>query len=151
MKKEKDEDDDGNLSATYLSMKENSQDHHLSITKTINGKLPRLPFIDMKKTILGKDYDLSVVFIGDKRSRSLNQKYRKKDYIPDILSFPYDKKEGEIFINPYQAKRRAKDFKMSEDKFIGYLFIHGLLHLKGLRHGSTMDRMELTHLKRFYD
>ncbi|MFC1733970.1 rRNA maturation RNase YbeY [candidate division KSB1 bacterium] len=126
------------------------KDSNLSITKTIKGKLPSLPFVDMKNEILGKDYDLSLVFIGDKRSRTLNQKYRKKDYTPDILSFPYDKKEGEIFINPNQARKRAKEYDMSEKKFIGYLFIHGLLHLKGLRHGSTMDRMELAHLKRFY-
>ncbi|NQV93216.1 rRNA maturation RNase YbeY [Candidatus Kaiserbacteria bacterium] len=131
-------------------MKDTSPSNRLSITKTINGKLPRLPFVDIKESILGKNYDLSLVFIGDRRAKTLNQKYRKKDYVPDILSFPYDKNEGEIFINPYQAKRRAKDFEMDEKKFIVYLFIHGLLHLKGLRHGSTMDTMELAHLKRFY-
>lgn len=126
------------------------KDSNLSITKTTEGKLPSLPFADMKTVVLGKDYDLSVVFIGDKRAKTLNKKYRKKDYVPDILSFPYNEKEGEIFINPYQAKKRSKDFDMDEKKFIGYLFIHGLLHLKGLRHGSTMDRMELKYLKRFY-
>lgn len=126
------------------------KDPHLSITKTIKGKLPSLPFVDMKNAVLGKDYDLSLVFIGDKRAKNLNQKYRKKNYIPDILSFPYDKKEGEVFINLHQARKRAKDFNMSEKKFIEYLFIHGLLHLKGLRHGSTMKRMELTHLQRLY-
>ncbi len=131
-------------------MKDATKNHRLSITKTIKGKLPSLPFVDMKEVILGKDYDLSLVFIGDKLSKSLNKKYRKKDYTPDILSFPYDKKEGEIFINPHQARKRAKDFDMSERKFIGYIFIHGLLHLKGLRHGSTMDRMELKYLKHFY-
>jgi len=125
------------------------KDSSLSITKTIKGKLPSLPFDDIKETILGSDYILSLVFIGDKRAKTLNKKYRGKDYVPDILSFPYDKKEGEIFINPHQAKRRSRDFDMSEDKFIGYLFIHGLLHLKGLRHGSTMNRMECAYVKRF--
>jgi probable rRNA maturation factor len=122
----------------------------ISINKTIKGKLPSLPFALMKEVILGKDYELSLVFIGDKRAKTLNQKYRKKDYIPDTLSFPYDKKEGEIFINPNQARKRSKDFDMNERKFIAYLFIHGLLHLKGLRHGSTMNRMELKYLKRFF-
>ncbi|MEX1120405.1 MAG: rRNA maturation RNase YbeY, partial [Candidatus Paceibacterota bacterium] len=117
-------------------------DSNLSITKTIKGKIPHLPFIDMKESILGKKYELSLVFIGDKRAKTLNETYRKKDYIPDILSFPYDTHEGEIFINPLQAKRRAKDFDMSPKKFMGFLFIHGLLHLKGLHHGSTMDKLE---------
>lgn len=121
----------------------------ISITKTIKGRLPRLPFIDIKESILGKNYELSLVFIGDTRAKTLNKKYRKKDYTPDVLSFPYDKNEGEIFINPYQAKRNSKDFDMNEKEFIKYLFIHGLLHLKGLTHGSTMDRMERTYLKRY--
>ncbi len=125
------------------------KDSNFSITKTVKGKLPSLPFADMKDAILGKNYELSLVFIGDKRSQTLNKKYRNKDYVPDILSFPYDKKEGEIFINQNKARKRAKDFDMNEKKFIGYLFIHGLLHLKGLRHGSTMNKIELTYLKRF--
>ncbi len=123
---------------------------NFSITKTVKGKLPSLPFADMKDSVLGKDYELSLVFIGDKRSQTLNKKYRNKDYVPDILSFPYDKKEGEIFINPNKARKRAKDFDMTEKRFIGYLFIHGLLHLKGLRHGSTMDKTELAYLQRFH-
>ena len=125
------------------------KDDSFSIHKTIKSKLPRLPFLRMKNEILGKGYELSLVFIGDKRAQTLNRIYRKKDYIPDILSFPYDKKEGEIFINPRQAARRAKDFDMNERKFIAFLFIHGLLHLKGLPHGSTMDKKEYAYLKRF--
>lgn len=125
------------------------KDTRLSITKTIKGKPPSLPFADIKNAVLGKDYELSLVFIGDKRAKTLNRVYRNKDYVPDILSFSYDKKEGEIFINPREAHKHAKEYEMSERKFIAYLFIHGLLHLKGYSHGSTMDKMELTHLQRF--
>jgi len=126
------------------------KDPNLSITKTTKGKLPSLPFEDVKRLVLGKEYILSVVFVGDKLSKRLNQNYRGKNYVPDILSFPYDKKEGEIFINLNKTKKLSKKFKMGEKKFILYIFIHGLLHLKGLKHGSTMDRMELVYLKRFY-
>lgn len=126
------------------------KDPNLSITTTLKGKLPRLPFADIKQAILGPGYTLSVVFIGDRRARTLNKKFRKKDYIPDVLSFPLDEGEGEIFINPYQARRRAKDFDMQTEKFLCFLFIHGLLHLKGLPHGSTMERKERAYLNRFY-
>ena len=123
----------------------------LSIQQTVQGKLPRLPLVDMKKAILGNKYSLSVVFIGDTRSKTLNKKYRKKNYIPDILSFSLGKDEGEIFINPTQAKRELKKFNMSYRSFLGYLFIHGLLHLKGVRHGSTMNSLELKYLKQFFN
>lgn len=96
----------------------------------------------MKDSILGKDYDLSLVFIGDVESRKINKKHRGKDYIPNILSFEMDDTSGEIFINPIEAKRQAKNFGRTPSNMIAFLFIHGLCHLKGMKHGVTMERTE---------
>lgn len=120
-----------------------------AMTQTTKGKLPRLPFERIKNNILGKRYILSVVFIGNTRARTLNKKYRKKNSVPNVLSFPLSKHEGEIFINPDKARRDAPQFDMNTTQFIGYLFIHGLLHLKGLKHGSTMSTAENKVCKRF--
>jgi ssRNA-specific RNase YbeY (16S rRNA maturation enzyme) len=38
---------------------------------------------------------------------------------------------------------------MSYNKFIHLLIIHGMLHLKGHAHGSTMEKLEDTYLTRF--
>ncbi len=103
----------------------------------------------MKEDILGKDYSLSLVFIGDKKSRSLNYAYRGKTYVPNVLSFPLDKTTGEIFINPAQAKREAASHEMTLQGFIGFLFIHGLLHLEGHHHGDTMEGVEARYKKRY--
>lgn len=124
-------------------------DSTLSITKTTKGKLPRLPFLNMKNAVLGRSYELSVVFVGDRRSRTLNETYRKKSYVPNVLSFPLSKSEGEIFINPHQARRDAHSFGMSHTTCLAFLLIHGMLHLKGLPHGSTMGKLEQNYLKRF--
>lgn len=122
--------------------------HNVSIVNTTKGKLVSLPFKNMKKEILGTRYILSLVFVGDKRSRALNKKYRKKDKPSNILSFPLSKKEGEIFINPRRARKDAPHFNTSYKHFIGHLFIHGLLHLKGFAHGSKMNHTEqLMHRK----
>jgi len=117
--------------------------------KTRKGKLPRLPFEQIKNHLLGKKYDLSLVFIGDKSSRNLNKKYRKKDYPTNVLSFPIDKDSGEIFINLRKTEREAKNYGHSVKKHVAYLFIHGLLHLKGMDHGSTMESTEKKVLKKF--
>lgn len=122
---------------------------YFSITQTTKGKLPRLPFEDMKDAILGKRHTISLVFIGDTRSKKLNKLYRGKEKSANILSFPLDKKSGEIFINPNQAKKDAKKFDTTPSKFIGFLFIHGLLHLKGYAHGSTMEGKEQMLRKKF--
>jgi len=115
---------------------------NFALENTTKGKLPSLPFLRIKERVLGKPYDVSVVFIGDKRSRDLNKRYRGKDKPTNILSFSLSANEGEIFINLRQAKKDAPRFKKRYNTFVGFLFIHGLLHLKGLEHGKKMEQEE---------
>jgi rRNA maturation RNase YbeY len=118
------------------------QSESFIISNTTKGKLPRLPFVMMKERVLGADYELSLVFLSPAKARALNLMYRGKTYTPNILSFPLDKKNGEIFICPNIAKKEASLYNLSFQKFVGYLFIHGLFHLKGMKHSSTMETSE---------
>ncbi len=112
--------------------------------------VPRIPFEVIADDILGREYSLSLVFVGARRSRALNQKTRGKEYVPNVLSFPLDKKHGEIFITPVVAKREASVRDVTPGTYIGFLFIHGLLHLKGHVHGDTMDRAEQTYMEKYF-
>ncbi len=118
----------------------------LNMTK---GALPSVPFAVIKDAILGKKYELSLVFCGNKKSKELNKIYRNKDYTPNVLSFPLDKNSGEIFINPHVAKKEAVKFDKNYKDFVGFLFIHGCLHLKGMEHGSRMEKAEEKFQKKF--
>jgi len=111
----------------------------VTITKTVKGRLPSLPFDQIKNKILGEKYELSLVFCANDLSRRLNRTYRQKDYATNVLSFSISKHSGEIFIN----LRKLKGFS------VGNLFIHGLFHLKGLDHGATMERAEAKVRKEF--
>ncbi len=126
-----------------------SESENFSLINRTKGKLPSLPFIDMKTAVLGADYNLSVVFVGDAESQKINIESRGKDYIPNVLSFPLDRTSGEIFINPIEAKRQAPEFDRTPDNMIGFLYIHGLVHLKGMDHGVTMERTEAKFRKLF--
>ena len=110
---------------------------------------PRLPYEEIKDAILGKTYTLSLTFVGEKRGFDLNMKHRGGNYVPNVLSFPLSENVGEIYITPQVAKRECKKFGMNQKKFIGYLFIHGLLHLKGYPHGDTMEKAEKRYVERF--
>jgi probable rRNA maturation factor len=103
----------------------------------------------MKEHILGKKFSLSVVYADDKLIKKLNKKYRKINKATNVLSFPLSKNEGEIFINIPLAKKEAKKSKISEKKYIDYLFIHSLLHLSGYRHGKKMQEKEKQITKKF--
>src|SRR6185295_14650029 len=111
--------------------------------------LPGVSFVDIKNKALGKKYNLSLVFIDEKKSAELNNAYRGKNHSTNILSFTLDEHTGEIFITPAVAKRQMKDFERTYDNFIAFLFIHGLMHLKGMEHGSTMEKAEEKLRKQF--
>lgn len=111
--------------------------------------IPPIPFEAMKDAVLGKEYDLSVVFVSKEKIQSLNKQYRNIDAPTDILSFPLEKDSGEIFINLEETKRIAPDFDREYENFLGFLFIHGLVHLKGYDHGSTMENIEKKFCKDF--
>lgn len=110
---------------------------------------PLLPYEEIKNAILGKTYALSLIFVGERRAFYLNMKYRKGNYVPNVLSFPLSDTVGEIYITPQIIKRECKRFHLSQRGFAGYVFIHGLLHLKGYHHGATMERAERKYMKRF--
>ncbi len=119
------------------------------ITRLTKDNLPDLPFFVLKNAVLPKKYDLSLVVVGDARSKQLNQEYRGKTYIPNVLSFPLTPLSGEIFLNLKQAKREHMNREESFDYFVALLFIHSMLHLIGSRHGSTMEETEQKVLKKF--
>jgi probable rRNA maturation factor len=110
---------------------------------------PSLPYEAMLEAILGKKYELSLVFVGKTRAQKLNQEYRGASYVPNVLSFPLSDTAGEIYITPQVAKTECKKFNMTPTGYIGFLFIHGLLHLKGYPHGDTMDKAEKKYIARF--
>jgi len=92
--------------------------------------------------VLKQNYHLSIVLIGDRRARTLNQTYRNKHTAANVLSFPIDTAHGEIFLNVARIEREAHRFNLSPHGHLRYLLIHGCLHLNGHQHGSTMEQAE---------
>jgi ssRNA-specific RNase YbeY (16S rRNA maturation enzyme) len=99
----------------------------------------RIPYQKIKTEVLGKEYDLSLAFLPAEEMRQVTIRTKKKDKVSNVLSFPLSKTSGEILI----CKKAAPPFT------VGYLFIHGLFHLKGLKHGATMENQERRILKQF--
>lgn len=114
----------------------------VSIKHPVKGKLPSLPFDMIKNKILGPDYDLSIVCVSAIVSRTLNKKFRGKDKPTNILSFPLTKKSGELVLHIPTIKHDAPAFELNYKNFLGFLLIHGMLHLKGMQHSSKMESKE---------
>lgn len=121
----------------------------ISVVRKTKGKLPSLPFVELASAILGKKYELSVMFVGDAESAHLNKTYREKNYPTNILSFPLSDSSGEIFINLRKVRLDAPLFEVSYSEFLLHILIHGMLHLKGHDHGDEMEALEKKYIKKF--
>jgi probable rRNA maturation factor len=112
------------------------------INNKTKAKLPSLAFRDMKTEVLGSDYELTLNIVSESEIKRLNTIYRDIEKSTDILSFPVDDKVGEIFINLKQTKLESVKFGRKYENFLAFLFIHGLVHLKGFDHSSKMESIE---------
>ena len=122
---------------------------NFTIINETKGRLPSLPFVKVKDKILGKKYELDLIFVDEKKIHSLNKTYRKVDSPTDILSFPLSKNSGEIFFCLKKAKIKAKDFEREFENFVSFLFVHGCVHLLGYDHGTKMENKEKIYRKYF--
>src|SRR5680860_1254468 len=127
---------------------------NFSITNKTKKRMPVLPFLAIKNDILGKRYSLSLAFIDKKTSRKINKTYRNKDKATNVLSFEISKKSGEIVMCPEliqaESKNPEKNFNKNYREFLGFLVIHGMLHLKGMQHSSIMNIAEEKYDKKYF-
>lgn len=109
----------------------------LNFVNLTKKKKPNLPWKKIKELILGKKYSLSVILAGNGLMAKFNRDYRHKKTPANTLSFKMDKGYGEIFLN---SKNSVKNLLL--------LFVHSLLHLKGMEHGKKMEEMEQKYFKK---
>ena len=109
-----------------------------------------MEFEKIKQDILGKKYSLSVAFVGEKKSREINKKYRNIDKPTNVLSFALRKNEGEIILCKSLIRKELKKFGRTFPQLLGYLVIHGMLHLKGMRHSSRMEEAEQRYDQKYF-
>ncbi len=117
-------------------------------------RLPRAVIISLfakaqkvlKKNLLNKS--VSVLFVSAEDSKKLNYKYRSKQKPTNVLSFPSSQKDelGDIIICPVIASQESSKQKIGFVWWIGYLFIHGLLHLLGYDHKTKKESIKMNNL-----
>lgn len=94
--------------------------------------------------------EVSVTFVNDEQIQALNRTYREVDRSTDVLSFALEEGEampeihdehlplilGDIIIAVPTAERQAQTYGHSFTREVGFLAVHGFLHLCGYDHGS---------------
>ncbi|WP_338984545.1 rRNA maturation RNase YbeY [Spiroplasma endosymbiont of Diplazon laetatorius] len=97
---------------------------------------------------IDQSLSLSVNFIDEAKSRAINNEYRQKDYVGDVISFPIDddfgiyeqldfREIGDIFITFSEANNKAQKYNHTIKEEMAWLFVHGLLHILGYDHETN--------------
>lgn len=99
----------------------------------------------LKKQEIVGPAEVSLAFVGDRKMRSLNKRYRGKDTTTNVLSFSLSEGDsmllpkdilylGEVVISYPQVIQEASEDEMLVDDKIDELVEHGMMHLLGIHH-----------------
>ncbi len=115
------------------------------------------PLDDLKKLMkrifkhVKEKMSMQIIFVSQEEIHRLNLSYRGIDRPTDVLSFPNDDEDdkslGDIFISVEQAKKQAEEYGHSLDREIGFLAVHGYLHLKGYDHHTPEEEKEMIQMQ----
>ena len=88
------------------------------------------------------DKELLVIFVSKARMEKLNSQFRKKNAATDILSFaPIESgTNGELVLSLQVISAQAKFFEWTCKEELGFMLIHGILHLAGYDHEVDVGR-----------
>jgi len=121
-----------NLILDYSKWKNKIKDPNNYLKRKIR-KLSRIPYFKRK------NQEFSILLTSNKKMKSLNLKFRKKNKPTDVLSFQsYEKFYiGDIAISYEIVNKRSKqsNFFIEFDK----MWIHGYFHLNGYDHKKLKD------------
>jgi probable rRNA maturation factor len=83
--------------------------------------------------------ELTLVFLDKKPAQKINNEFRGRDYATDVLSFDSmdPSSFGELVMCPEVLKKQAKEHKLTFQKELGYMLLHGTLHLLGYDHETN--------------
>jgi len=90
-----------------------------------------------------------VAWVDDEAIRALNRRWLGRDRATDVLSFPMREGRfaddagallGDVVISLETALRMARRRRVSADRIVAHLLVHGVLHLLGHDHVGSARR-----------
>ncbi|MCU0104662.1 rRNA maturation RNase YbeY [Acholeplasma vituli] len=92
-------------------------------------------------TFIEENHEMNIIFMDKPQIQELNRTYRNIDKVTDVISFPdqEDNYIGDIFICLERAQEQAVDYGHNIEREIGFLAVHGYLHLLGYDHHTEAE------------
>lgn len=105
-----------------------------------------------EKEEMNQDQEVSLIFCDEMIIQQLNNEYRQKDSVTDVLSFPFNDEDflGEIYICTERMKEQAREYNFTHEEECCRLMTHGIFHLLGFDHLTEDERIEMEAKERTY-
>lgn len=102
--------------------------------------------------------EVSVTFVTNEAIHEINREYRDKDQPTDVISFALEEMGegeiqiigegiprvlGDIIISTDRTREQAEEYGHSFERELGFLAVHGFLHLLGYDHMTEEDEKEM--------
>jgi len=104
--------------------------------------------------------EVTVRIVDAEEAQALNQDYRDKGYVPNVLTFEYGEIRpgvlgGDVVICAPVVEREAREQGKPLKDHFAHMTLHGVLHLQGYDHvdphdADIMESREIAILKRFH-
>lgn len=109
---------------------------------------------------------MSVIIVDNEEIQNINREYRQKDAVTDVISFALEesvveddfpaiqevmdlpRELGDIFVSFDRAQEQAVEYGHSFKRELGFLVVHGFLHLNGYDHMTDEEEAEMFDLQR---
>jgi probable rRNA maturation factor len=99
--------------------------------------------------------ELSIRIVDTREGRSLNHRYRNKDYATNVLSFPVELPHGvtspligDLVICAGVVAREAREQHKLPRNHYAHLTVHGVLHLLGYDHMHDAEATQMETLEK---
>lgn len=119
-----------------------NESKHAVPRKFIEKWLEALTFELKRKRILKIQQtrqELTLVFLDRPAAKKINFEFRGRNYATDVLSF--DSVDpgslGELVMCPEVLKKQAQEHQLTYQQELGYMLLHGVLHLLGYDHETN--------------
>lgn len=111
-----------------------------------------------EKENISENTELSVTFVNNQRIHEINKEYRKIDRPTDVISFAMEELGegeipitnadmprilGDIIISIEKTREQAEEYGHSFTRELGFLAVHGFLHLLGYDHETEEDETKM--------
>ena len=97
---------------------------------------------------------INFVFCDDRILAEMNIKYLNHNTLTDILTFAFSDNgeniSGEIYISVQRVKENASNYKVTFEKELHRVMIHGILHLLGYKDSKKNEKEIMKQRENFY-